>query len=65
MKGLMGKGGEMPADFANMDPARMEEAAKAMKAGMGGTMGGLPGLGGLGGLKLPGGLSGLGFGKKK
>ena len=65
MKGLMGKGGEMPADFANMDPARMEEAAKAMKAGMGGAMGGLPGLGGLGGLKLPGGLSGLGFGKKK
>jgi len=66
MKGLMGKGGDMPADFASMDPAKMEEAARAMKAGMGGAMGGLPGLGGLGGLKLPGGLAGLGgFGKKK
>ncbi len=66
MKGLMGKGGDMPADFANMDPAKMEEAARAMKAGMGGAMGGLPGLGGLGGMKLPGGLAGLGgFGKKK
>ncbi|MGB3146659.1 MAG: signal recognition particle protein, partial [Paracoccaceae bacterium] len=64
MKGMMGKGGaDMPADFANMDPAKLEEAAKAMKMGMGGGMGGMPGLGGL---KLPGGLSGLGgFGKKK
>ena len=63
MKQMMGKGGETPADFANMDPAKMEEAAKAMKMGMGGLPGG---LGGLGGLKLPGGLSGLGgFGKKK
>ena len=66
MKQMLGKGGDMPADFANMDPAKMEEAAKAMKMGMGGGMGGMPGLGGLGGLKLPGGLSGLGgFGKKK
>jgi signal recognition particle subunit SRP54 len=67
MKQMMGKGGETPADFANMDPAKMEEAAKAMKMGMGGLGGGLPGgLGGLGGLKLPGGLSGLGgLGKKK
>ena len=66
-----GGGGDMPADFANMDPAKMEEAAKAMKMGMGGKgmpggLGGLGGMGGLGGLKLPGGLSGLGgFGKKK
>ena len=66
MKQMMGKGGDMPTDFANMDPAKMEEAAKAMKMGMGGGMGGLGGLGGMGGLKLPGGLSGLGgFGKKK
>ncbi|MBS0565587.1 MAG: signal recognition particle protein [Proteobacteria bacterium] len=66
MKGMFGKGADMPADFANMDPAQMEEAAKAMKMGMGGGMpGGLGGMGGLGGLKLPGGLSGLGFGKKK
>ncbi|MFZ1661934.1 MAG: signal recognition particle protein [Paracoccaceae bacterium] len=74
MKQMMGKGGDMPADFANMDPAKMEEAAKAMKMGMGGKglpgglggLGGLGGMGGLGGLKLPGGLSGLGgFGKKK
>ncbi len=72
MKGLMGGkgagGGDMPADLAGMDPAKMEEAAKAMKMGMGGKglAGGLGGMGGLGGLKLPGGLSGLGgFGKKK
>ena len=74
MKQMMGKGGDMPADFANMDPAKMEEAAKAMKMGMGGKgmpgglggLGGLGGMGGLGGLKLPGGLSGLGgFGKNK
>lgn len=67
MMGGKGAGADMPADFANMDPAKLEEAAKAMKLGMGGKglTGGLPGLGGLGGLKLPGGLSGLGFGKKK
>jgi len=66
MKGMFGKGG-MP-DPSKMDPAQLEEAAKAMKTGIaGGLGGGLPGgLGGLGGLKLPGGLSGLGgFGKKK
>ncbi|MDD8022882.1 MAG: signal recognition particle protein [Paracoccaceae bacterium] len=58
MKMMGGKGG-MP-DMANMDPAQMEEAAKALGGKMGG---GLPGLGGMGGL---GGLSGLGgFGKKK
>ena len=65
MKGMMGgKGGKggMP-DLANMDPAQMEEAARAMGK-MPGGMGGMGG--GLGGLKLPGGLSGLGgFGKKK
>jgi signal recognition particle subunit SRP54 len=75
MKQMMGGkgagGGDLPADFASMDPAQLEEAAKAMKAGMGakglpgGLPGGLGGLGGMGGLKLPGGLSGLGFGKKK
>jgi len=62
MKGMMGGKGGMP-DLANMDPAQMEEAARAM----GKMPGGLGGMGGgLGGLKLPGGLSGLGgFGKKK
>jgi signal recognition particle subunit SRP54 len=68
MRAMMGKGGGMP-DMAGMDPARMEEAARALGAkGLpGGLPGGLGGLGGgLGGLKLPGGLSGLGgFGKKK
>jgi signal recognition particle subunit SRP54 len=64
---MMGKGG-MP-DPSKMSPAELEAAAKGMREGMGG-MGGLPGGmggmgGGLGGLKLPGGLSGLGFGKKK
>ncbi len=60
MKMMGGKGG-MP-DLANMDPAQVEEAAKALGSKMPGGMGGLPGLGGLG---LPGGLSGLGLGKKK
>ena len=54
MKMMGGKGG-MP-DMANMDPAEMEAAAKAMGGKLPG-MGGLPGLGGLGGLG--------GFGKKK
>ncbi|MBK5947167.1 signal recognition particle protein [Rhodobacter veldkampii DSM 11550] len=58
MRGMLGKGG-MP-DLANMDPAQVEEAAKAMQ---GKLPGGLGGMGGLGGLNLPGGLSGLG--KKK
>ena len=53
---MMGKGG-MP-DLKNMDPAQLEEAAKAMKSGMGG-MPKLPGLGG----GLPSGLSGM-FRKK-
>jgi signal recognition particle subunit SRP54 len=69
MKGMFGKGGDMPADLAGMDPAQMENAMKAgigRMGGMpGGLPGGLPGLGGMGGMKLPGGLSGLGFGKKK
>jgi signal recognition particle subunit SRP54 len=68
MKQMMGKGGDgggMP-DLANMDPAQMEAAAKAMQGKMPGGLGGMGGMGGLGGLKLPGGLSGLGgFGKKK
>ena len=54
-----GKGGGM-ADLQNMDPAQLEEAARAMKSGIGGGMGGMGGLSGLGkGLGLPGGLSGL------
>ncbi len=69
MKGMFGKGGDMPGDLAGMDPAQMENAMKAgigRMGGMpGGLPGGLPGLGGMGGMKLPGGLSGLGFGKKK
>ena len=54
MKMMGGKGGT--PDLANMDPAELEAAAKAM----GGKMPG--GLGGMGGA-LPPGLSGLG--KKK
>ncbi|MDR0810445.1 MAG: signal recognition particle protein [Gemmobacter sp.] len=53
VKAMMGaKGGAMP-DLKNMDPAQLEEAAKAMRSGMGG-MAGLPR-----GLGLPSGLSGL------
>ena len=56
-KAMMGKGG-MP-DLKNMDPAQLEDAARAMKSGMGG----MPGMGGMGGLprgmSLPSGLSGL------
>ncbi|PHP28526.1 signal recognition particle protein [Limimaricola cinnabarinus] len=55
MKGMMGKGGEMPD--AN-DPAAMEKAAKMLGKQLPGGMGKLPGLGGGGG--LPPGLSGLG-----
>lgn len=62
IKGMMGKGG-MPdmagmagMDPSKMDPAKLEEAAKAIQGKMPG-LGGLPGLGG--GLNLPGGLSGL------
>lgn len=64
MKGMMGGKGGMP-DPSKMDPALLDEAARAMQSasGTGGFGGGMPG--GLGGLKLPGGLSGLGFGKKK
>ncbi len=60
MKGMMGKGGDMPAgmDPSQMDPKAMEQAAKQL--GKMGGMGGLPGLGGGG---LPPGISG--FGKKK
>jgi len=61
MKGMFGKGGDMPAgmDPSQMDPKALEAAAKQMGSTMPG--GGLPGLGG--GLSLPPGLSG--FGKKK
>jgi len=58
MAAMQGKAGGLPS-AAEMDPAKMAEATKAI-----GQMKGLPG--GLGGLGLPGGLSGLGgFGKKK
>ncbi|SIS86531.1 signal recognition particle protein [Phaeovulum vinaykumarii] len=61
MRAMTGKG--MP-DLGKMDPAQMEEAARAMQDKMGGKLPG--GLGGAGGLDLPAGLSGLGgFGKKK
>ncbi|EYD70595.1 signal recognition particle protein [Limimaricola hongkongensis] len=59
MKGMMGKGGEMPD--AN-DPAAMEKAAKMLGKQLPGGMGKMPGMGGMGG-GLPPGLSG--FGKKK
>jgi signal recognition particle subunit SRP54 len=55
-KAMMGKGGGMP-DLKNMDPAQLEEAARAMKSGMPGLGGGMPGL--PRGMGLPSGLSGL------
>jgi len=58
MKQMLGKGG-MP-DPAKMSPDQLAELGRGMQQGMN-----MPGLGGLGGAKLPGGLSGLGFGKKK
>ena len=58
MKGMFGKGGEMPD--AN-DPAAMEKAAKMLGKQLPGGMGRMPGMGG--GAGLPPGLSG--FGKKK
>ncbi len=57
MRGMFGKGGDLPKDLANMDPKAMEAAAKQMGNSL---PGGLPGLGGA---SLPPGLSG--FGKKK
>jgi signal recognition particle subunit SRP54 len=67
---MMGKGGPdglAGMDPSKMDPAQMQEAAKQLAGRL--PAGGMPGLGGgmggLGGLRLPGGLSGLGFGKKK
>lgn len=58
MAAMQGKMGGLP-DAGDMDPAKMEEAAKAL-----GQMKGLPSMPGLGGMGLPGGLSGL-MGKKK
>ena len=52
IKQMMGKGDGMP-DLANMDPAQLDAASKAMQRGMGG-MSGLPK-----GLTLPAGLSGM------
>ncbi len=65
MLGAKGGAGAGLPDIKNMDPAQLEEAARAMKAGMGGLGGGGPGsLGGLGrGMGLPSGLSGI-FRKK-
>jgi signal recognition particle subunit SRP54 len=57
---MQGKFGGLPGKD-EMDPAKMEEAAKAM-ASMKGLPGALPGMGGL---KLPPGLAGLTMGKKK
>ena len=45
-------------DPSKMDPAQLEEAAKALKGGMGGGFPGMGGMGG-GGMRLPAGLSGL------
>ncbi|MCV2879840.1 signal recognition particle protein [Sedimentimonas flavescens] len=59
MAAMQGKGGGLPA-AGEMDPAKMEEAAKAI-----GKMPGLGKLPGMGGMGLPGGLSGLGLGRKK
>ncbi|MFP1644321.1 signal recognition particle protein [Pontitalea aquivivens] len=60
MAAMTGKGGGLPG-AGEIDPAKMEEAAKML-----GKMPGAGGLPGLGGLKLPGGLSGLGgLGRKK
>lgn len=59
IKSMFGKGGGI--DPANISPAQMEEAARALKGGMGGGL--PPGLGGMGGLPkgltLPAGLSGM------
>ena len=65
MKGMMGGKG-MP-DPSKMSPEELSDLSRGMQRGaaMGGGMPGLPGLGGPGGAKLPAGLSGLGFGKKK
>jgi signal recognition particle subunit SRP54 len=61
MKGMLGKGGDMPGGMPDMnDPKAIEEAAKALGGGKG-LPGGMPGFGG--GSQLPPGLSG--FGKKK
>ena len=60
MAAMQGKFGGLPGKD-EMDPAKMEEAAKAM-ASMKGLPGAMPGMGGL---KLPPGLAGLNMGKKK
>ncbi|SFC50814.1 signal recognition particle protein [Tropicimonas isoalkanivorans] len=61
MSGMFGKGG-MPKEMADMNPADVEKAAKALgRMPGGGAPGGFPGMGG--GMALPPGLSG--FGKKK
>ncbi|WP_151718197.1 signal recognition particle protein [Gemmobacter serpentinus] len=57
-KAMMGRGSSLP-DLKNMDPAQLEEAARAMKSGMGGGLGGMMPRGLGGGMGLPAGLSGL------
>jgi len=62
IKQMMGKGG-MP-DPSKMSPDQLADLGRGMQEGM--KLPGLGGgMGGLGGLKLPGGLSGLGLGRKK
>jgi len=63
MKGMFGKGGDVPEGFdpSKMDSRAIEQAAKQMQKS--GGMGKMPGMPGLGGGALPPGLSG--FGKKK
>ncbi|TVP72596.1 MAG: signal recognition particle protein [Rhodobacteraceae bacterium] len=61
MAGMLGKGKGMP-DPANMSPDQLADLGRGMEEGMK-----MPGLGapGMGGMRLPGGLSGLGLGRKK
>ena len=60
-RAMAAMGGKGMPDPSQMDPAQLEQAAKAMGKMPGGGMPGMPGLGG--GAALPPGLSG--FGKKK
>ncbi len=61
MAGMMGKGKGAP-DPSQMSPEQLSELGRGMSEGMK-----MPGMGGpgMGGMRLPGGLSGLGMGRKK
>ncbi len=61
MAGMLGKGKGAP-DPSKMSPDQLAELGRGMEEGMK-----MPGLGGpgMGGMRLPGGLSGLGLGRKK